>query len=180
VISGAGAFNHPAVRDWHRWLKEEWGPAPVPALVTPCSATKPYPKSPTSRKIRGVLRRLGLWDEGGAGLYGAPRGVEWAYLSDLLGLVPYARAHVYPACCYDVPPDLVIGNERLKSHLLSVLRPALQRLVATAPVTIVYLPRKHLGLFEEAIAGADGNLVYIKFDIFRGHRSIEKVLREHV
>ena len=144
ALVGPGAFNHPAVRRWHRWLLEEYEPRSSIALVTPCSNVKPYPLSPTSRKVAGLLRRLGLWD--GIG----PRRVEWLYLSDLLVLVPYWRAWDYPACCYELHPDEVLSDERLFHRVAALLAQAVERLARRVMYVVLFLPRRHLRIWEEA------------------------------
>jgi len=147
ALVGPRAFEHPSVRGWWRWLLEEYRPRSPVALVTPCSSVKPYTRSPTSRKIRGLLRRLGLWDYGSD----RPRGVEWLYLSDLLLLVPYERAGEYPACCYEVPPEVVLCSPALRSLVTSLLAEAVERLYERGlRRVIIYLPKKHLGLWNEA------------------------------
>ena len=142
-LVGLRAFDHPAVKAWHKWLLEEYRPRYSVALVTPCSNVKPYPLSPTSRKIRGVLRRLGLWD--GA----APRSIEWLYLSDLLILVPYERAWDYPACCYELHPDEVLHNGVHYNLVASLLSRLIESKLAGRQV-ILFLPAKHLQIWEDA------------------------------
>ncbi len=147
ALVGAKAFEHPAVREWWRWLLEEYRPRHSIALITPCSSVKPYTQSPTSRKIRGLLRRLGLWDGGSD----RPAGIEWLYFSDLLLLVPYERAGEYPACCYEVPPDVVLGRPLLLNLVSALLATVVEDLVDRGlEHVIVFLPRKHQRLWNEA------------------------------
>ncbi|WP_231656718.1 DUF5591 domain-containing protein [Pyrodictium delaneyi] len=146
-LVGEKAFNHPSVRGWWSWLKERYQPENNIALITPCSSVKPYTRSPTSRKIRGLLRRLGLWDT----IADKPRGIEWLYFSDLLILVPYERAEEYPACCYEVPPDIVLENTELSRVVTTLLAESMEALLGRGVnQVIVFLPRKHLRLWEEA------------------------------
>lgn len=173
-LVGERAYTHPAVQEWWRWLREEYRPPSPVALVTPCSNVKPYTRSPTSRKVRGLLRRLGLW--GG----GAPRGVTWLYFSDLLILVPYERAGDYPACCYEAPPDLVLGSQELRSMVTSLLAEAVERLVERGlREAVVFLPRKHLTLWREAREKAAKwpREYHTGYTIF-STRSLEKTLRK--
>jgi len=147
ALVGERAFEHPAVKKWWQWLREDYEPAASTALITPCSSVKPYTKSPTSRKIRGLLRRLGLWSSDGD----RPAGIEWLYFSDLLILVPYERVEEYPACCYEVPPDIVLGNSRLEGLVAGLLAEAMEAIVRRGVVdVVVFLPRKHLSLWEKA------------------------------
>ncbi len=143
-LVGEKAFSHPAVREWWKWLLSSHVPRSEIALVTPCSNVKPYTRSPTSRKTRGVLRRLGLWGDN------APKGIEWYYFSDLLILVPYDRAEEYPACCYEVPPSIVLSSPTLKERVTTLLSDAMTRLSKWISDVIVFLPRRHLSLWEEA------------------------------
>ncbi|ALL00744.1 hypothetical protein Pyrde_0694 [Pyrodictium delaneyi] len=146
-LVGPRAFEHPAVKEWWMWLLREYRPRASVALVTPCSSVKPYTRSPTSRKIRGLLRRLGLWSAG----ENRPRGIEWLYLSDLLLLVPYERAEEYPACCYELHPDEVLQRPLLRSMVSGMLAEAIERLMDRGlERAVVFLPRKHLRLWNEA------------------------------
>ena len=146
-LVGERAYTHPAVREWWRWLLGEYVPEGSVTLVTPCSSVKPYTRSPTSRKIRGLLRRLGLWSDASD----RPAGIEWLYFSDLLILVPYWRAEEYPACCYEVHPDTVLGNPALRERVATLLASAMERLVDQGlRHAVVYLPRKHLKLWTMA------------------------------
>ena len=145
TLVGVKAFEHPAVKNYWKWLLEEYRPRHSVALVTPCSNVKPYTKSPTSRKIRGMLRHLGLWSSN------EPRGIEWLYFSDLLILVPYQMVEDYPACCYEVPPDLVLGDKDLVKLVAGLLAKAMERLVDRGlERVIVFLSRKHLRLWDDA------------------------------
>ncbi len=147
ALVGPRAFEHPAVRAWWEWLRKEYRPQYPVALITPCSSVKPYTRSPTSRKIRGLLRRLGLWSDAG----NQPIGLEWLYFSDLLLLVPYERAEEYPACCYEVPPDTVLCSRPLRLLVTGLLAEAVERLYERGlRSVIVYLPKKHLRLWNEA------------------------------
>ena len=164
-LAGVWAFEHPSVKAWWRWLLEEYKPEGSVALVTPCSSVKPYTRSPTSRKIRGLLRRLGLWDPGADG----PAGIEWLYLSDLLLLVPYERAEEYPACCYEVHPDTVLENPVLLSRVAGLLATAMERLVDMGlEKAILFLPRKHFRLWSEArkLAAKWPRETLVKYTIF--------------
>lgn len=145
ALVGVKAFEHPAVKSYWEWLLEEYRPKHSIALIAPCSNVKPYTKSPTSRKIRGMLKRLGLWSGN------KPRDIEWLYFSDLLILVPYQAAEGYPACCYEVPPDLVLGDRDLVELVAKLLAKAMERLVERGlERAIVFLPRKHLHLWDAA------------------------------
>ncbi|WP_167827774.1 hypothetical protein [Pyrolobus fumarii] len=144
-LVGVRALDHPSVRAWHRWLLEVYEPRFRVALVTPCSNVKPYPLSPTSRKVAGLLRRLGLWN----GF--APQGVEWLYLSDLLVFVPYWRAWDYPACCYELHPEEVLGDRRAFERVVGLLAAVVEVLVGRGLERVVlFLPRRHLRIWEEA------------------------------
>ncbi len=165
-LKGVKAFNHPAVKAWWDWLLEDYKPPFTLALITPCSNVKPYTKSPTSRKIRGVLKRLGLWDTE----TDKPKGIEWLYFSDLLILVPYTRAEEYPACCYEVPPDLVLKNGELKDKVTTLLSAIMSVLVRKGMKrVVVYLPRKHLKLWNDALRHASlwPDEIRVKYSLFK-------------
>ena len=174
-LVGPQAFSHPAVTKWWTWLQEEYVPRSSAALVTPCSSVKPYTRSPVSRRIRGLLRRLGLWD------YKAdkPRGIEWLYFSDLLLLVPYERVEDYPACCYEVPPEVVLENPKLHGLVTDMLAKVVSSLVARGlREVIVFLPRKHMRLWEEARRRSARwpREVVVGYHIFEVRKRLEPVL----
>ncbi len=174
-LRGLGALNDPVVLEWHRFIVEVWRPRWRLALLTPCSNVKPYPRSPQSAKIRGVLARLGLWDPHGPGVKGAPRGIEWLYLSDLLGLVPYQKAHEYPACCYELPPDEVLGNPQSLEIARARLREALSKLLDYLDGLVVYLPSKHRRIIGPLL-GDGGRIVWVRYHLFYGHKRLEEAL----
>lgn len=171
-LQGLRAFDHPSVKNWWHWLLEEYRPRYPVALVTPCSNVKPYTRSPTSRKIRGILRRLGLWSDESD----EPRGLEWLYFSDLLVLVPYQRVEEYPACCYEVPPDLVLSTPWARQLVVDLLRRFMESGHGPRKL-LVFLPRKHLTIWDEAKRGASRWPVEMraKYTIFVGNGFSEYV-----
>lgn len=174
-LTGPQAFDHPAVREWWRWLLEDYKPPYSVALVTPCSNVKPYNRSPQSRKIRGLLRRMRLWDSKTE----RPRGLAWLYFSDLLLLVPYERAGEYPACCYDLPPDLIEKDTRLQERLVQGLAQAIQKLVDRGlSQAVLFLPQRYLTIWRRASVLADRWLLerIAKYSLF-GIGELEAVLR---
>lgn len=179
-LSGPGAWSAAPAREWRRWVREEYTVSGGVLLLTPCSNVKPYPRSPMSRKIRGVLRRLGYWDPHGPGFYGSPRGLEWVYLSDLLALVPYNRAGEYPACCYEYPPDLIIGDGDKLGELRGTLRGFLER--SRPDLLVLYLPSRYKHMIRPVLEelGDRPKTVEATYHIFHGHRNLEKVLREEM
>jgi len=172
-LIGLKAFEHPAVKAWHEWLVEEWWPEFRIVLLTPCSNVKPYTRSPTSRKVKGVLRRLGLWDE----LHNKPWGVDWLYLSDLLVLVPYTRAEEYPACCYELHPEELLKSPKHYNVVVDLLARVLERQLATA-VVIAFLPRNYLRILGDALTRAKRRPVVhtVRYNIF-STRELEETLR---
>ncbi len=172
-LVGLRAYSHPAVRAYWRWLLEEYKPSSSIALVTPCSNVKPYTRSPTSRKIKGMLRRLGLWDESS----NRPKGIEWLYFSDLLALVPYWRAEEYPACCYELPPTML--RDGYRNLLVSIVSRVVARLCERGLRTIVtFLPRMHRELWSAARSSSSlwPMEVQVKYTIF-SLRELESTLR---
>ncbi|GEM_PF-5329064 len=143
-LVGVKAYNSGVVREWWQWIRSSYKPRSGFFLVTPCSNVKPYTMSPTSRKIKKMLERLGLWNTE------APK-VEWVYFSDLLILVPYYRAEEYPACCYDVPPQLVASRRDIIEKIVSETRLVIEALVDRGlEQVVVFLPKIHLSIWEEA------------------------------
>lgn len=110
-----------------------------------------------------MLRRLGLWDAGG------PRDIVWLYFSDLLILVPYEKAEEYPACCYDVPPSMVLTNGLLRTKVVKLLAEVVSRLVWRGLAKlIVFLPKAHKRLWDEAKRYADmwPEEIVVRYTIF--------------
>ncbi len=178
-LRGLEALDHPIVKYWHTWILRDYTPRHSIVLLTPCSNVKPYPRSPQSSKIRGVLRRLGLWDPAGPGCGGAPRGLEWLYLSDLLMLVPYQAAHLYPACCYELSPREVLEDPTVRERVTGLLAGALDALAGKGVRLIVaQLPRDHRLLLEEALGKASRppRVEWVPYSLFHGHRILEEFL----
>ncbi|AEM38232.1 hypothetical protein Pyrfu_0360 [Pyrolobus fumarii 1A] len=173
-LTGIRALEHRAVREWHHWLADRWLPEWPVLLITPCSNVKPYTRSPTSRKIAAVLRRLGLWRGG------APFGVEWLYLSDLLVLVPYVRAGEYPACCYELHPEELLKDRERYELIVGLLSDLIARKLWPHTV-ILFLPRRHLELWSEAYSRArlKPRVVRVAYTIF-SVRGLEEAVRAAV
>ncbi len=169
-LTGVRAFEHPAVQEWHRWLLEEWEPVSTTILLTPCSNVKPYTRSPTSRKIVGALRRLGLWD-------GTKPRIDWVFLSDLLLLVPYERVEEYPACCYELHPEELLASRQHYELVVSLLSRLIESKLASRHL-ILFLPKRHLAIWEEAYSRArlKPRIVTVKYTIF-STRQLEEALR---
>ena len=143
-LVGPKAYSHPAVHRWWKWIVEEYRPPSQAALLTPCSNVKPYTRSPTSRKIRAMLRRLGLWDP----TADKPKSITWLYLSDLLGLVPYEHAEDYPACCYEVPPQVALRVDGALERIADVVCRAIEN--HGYRILVTFLPKAHRKIVEEA------------------------------
>ncbi len=176
-LVGEKAFSHRAVREWWTWLLNGYTPQADTVLVTPCSNVKPYTRSPVSRKVRAILRRNGFWSD----TSNRPVGLEWLYLSDLLILVPYWRAEEYPACCYEVPPDLVVSNQKLFSLVAGLLAKAVEGLVVRGlRRVIVFLPRKHLLIWTAARRQARRwpEEVQVRYHILRVRERLEPIVAE--
>ena len=174
-LGGLRAFEHPAVREWHRWLLEEWEPGSRYMLVTPCSNVKPYTRSPAARKVVGVLRRLGLWSGDG------PDRVEWVFLSDLLLFVPYRRVEEYPACCYELHPADLLSSRRHYEMVVDLLARIVERVAPLLDAVVVFLPRMHLGIWRDARERARSwpREVVVKYTIF-SMRELEEALRRTI
>ena len=178
-LVGLKAFESTAVRNYWRWLLEDYTPRSRVALVTPCSNVKPYPLSPPSRRVRGILKRLGLWEPAGREpAKGRPKGVEWLYFSDLLVFVPYEKAWEHPACCYDVSPDLVIENG-YADLIASLASRAIERLAENGVERIIVrLPKKHKRIFSKAYREAEMRpaIVEVPYNLFYYRRLEEAII----
>ena len=161
-LVGPRAYSHPAVRAWWDWLASGFKPSNPVALVIPCSNVKPYTRSPTSRKVRGLLRRMGLWNDD----RDSPGCLDWLYFSDLLGLVPYEKAEEYPACCYELPPTEALRVDGVESLLA---RPVCS-VIARYRLIILFLPKLHLSLWERITHHCEGGLpavVRVPYTVFK-------------
>ena len=177
-LKDINAWNHPASLAWRKWISDMLIIEHPLVLLTPCSNNKPYPKSPMSRKIRGVLKRLNLWNPSGNGLAGSPYNLAWLYVSDLLGLVPYERSHEYPACCYEFPPSILSKNNVLLEEIRNILQGFFSR-NKKIEIVISFLPRLYRYIVEPVLSDFDWlNIKWVKYDIFYGHRNLASVMRE--
>ena len=153
------AFFSSRVEAFMEFITRYWRPEGDILLLSPCSNVKPYPLSPINRKVEAAVKRAGAWGR-----------VEWVFISDLLGPVPYEYAWIPPACCYEARPgDVPDYWARLVEGAVRAwwarVRPYFRFVVA-------FLPRKYYGLASPLLNDA----VLIKYDIFRGQKEVEKVL----
>ena len=153
------AFHSGRVRAFMEFIEYVWRPEGDVLLLSPCSNVKPYPLSPLNRKVGAALRRLGAWGR-----------VEWVFLSDLLGPVPYKYTWVPPACCYEAPPGSVPG------WWLGLVRGVVsgwwERVRGFFEGVVAFLPRKYYGLAAPVLDDA----VIVRYDIFRGQKGVEEAL----
>lgn len=178
-LVGPKAFEQPVVREWWDWLREEYTPEHPVALVTPCSSVKPYTDSPTSRTVRSALQRLGLWSYA----RGRPLSLVWLYFSGLLILVPYERAVEYPACCYELGLRVFEVNDRLRQRYVEAAAQIMERLVERGlRKVLVYLPRRHLQLWEMARSWAERwpEEARLKFSIYTRVADLASFISEHL
>lgn len=83
--------DDPMIRQWHHSIGSGWLPMPHQskiAVLLPCSATKPYRRSPSHRKFRDAI---------------ASRAVSEIMVTAPLGLVPRELEVLWPASSYDIP-----------------------------------------------------------------------------
>jgi archaeosine synthase len=83
--------DDPMIRYWHHSIGSRWVPMPHQsgiAVLLPCSATKPYRRSPSHRKFRDAI---------------ASRAVSEIMVTAPLGLVPRELEVLWPASSYDIP-----------------------------------------------------------------------------
>ncbi len=158
-LIGASAFENSMVAWFWDYMVYRYKPLYDIVLITPCSNVKPYPLSPMNRKIIGILRRHKLWDEERR----RPL-IEWLFLSDLLGFVPYTHTWIPPACCYDVPPDIVENNTKLYKIVKNVIDKTWLRIHTYYDKAIIYLPKR----YHKLLPKDHGNptKIIVKYDLF--------------
>ncbi len=165
-------MNNLVHRHWE-YMVYSWKPSNSLLLLTPCSNNKPYIKSPMNTKIRRILQRLELWDKGSD----QPSGIDWVFISDLLGPVPYNYTWVEPACCYEAPPNILDDKPCLENKVIEVIKQWWNRVHGYYKNVLYYLPVKYHRL-TSTIKKHHGNpqIHIITYHIFYGQRYIEKVL----
>ncbi len=97
-------------------------------------------------------------------------------------IVPYDRAEDYPACCYDVPPQLVISRRDIVEKVVSKTRLVVEALVDRGvEQVVVFLPRLHLSIWEEARRRASKwpSQISVKYTLF-SIKDLEATIRELV
>ncbi len=162
------AFNHNLVGNFWDYMIYRYKPRYNLVLITPCSNVKPYPLSPMNLKIRAILKRHRLWDPNN----NRPL-LDWLFLSDLLGFVPYTHTWIPPACCYDVPPDVVEKNDTLYRKVKSIVRETWRRIHVYYEKALVYLPRRYYKLMPEDYGNP--SMIHIKYNLF-STRELEKIV----
>ena len=170
-LIGERAFENSLVQGFWDYMIHRYRPQYDIALITPCSNVKPYPLSPMNLKIKGILRRLGLWD-----YKGKKPLIEWLFLSDLLGFVPYTYSWIPPACCYDVPPDIVETKKTLYRKIKHILEEAWVRISPFYNKIIIYLPQKYYKFLPRRLDAS--KTVFVKYHIFRTKILEESLVRE--
>ncbi len=153
------AFHSDRVRAFMEFVTLYWRPKGDILLLSPCSNVKPYPLSPLNRKVEAALKRSGSWDR-----------VEWVFISDLLGPVPYEYTWVPPACCYEARPHAVPGwwLELVKG----VVAGWWGRVRGYFNAIIAFLPKKYYSIAAPVLRDA----VIVRYDIFRGQKGVEEAL----
>lgn len=154
------AYLSPRVESFMEWVSRFWRPEGDILLLSPCSNVKPYPLSPLNRKVAKAVERAG----------GVGR-VEWVFISDLLGPVPYNLTWVPPACCYEAPPHTMPTwwLRRVKE----AVRSWWSRVAPHFTHVIAHLPMKYYPLAEPALQKA----TIIRYDIFHGQKAVEEALK---
>lgn len=159
------AFLSSRAEAFMEFVTRYWRPEGSTILLSPCSNVKPYPLSPINRKVGAAIKRAGAWGM-----------VEWVFISDLLGPVPYKYTWVPPACCYDARPDEV------PHHWMSVVRDAVKawwrRVKGYFTSVLVFLPKRYLPLVEEILNDHEAAPTIIRYDIFHSQKSVEALLRD--
>lgn len=153
------AFSSDRVRAFMELIARFWRPEGDVLLLSPCSNVKPYPLSPLNRKVEAVLKRTSSWDR-----------VEWVFISDLLGPVPYKYTWVPPACCYEARPDAV--PKWWLEFVEEVITGWWGRVRGYFSAVIAFLPKK----YHRIVAPLLKDAVIVRYDIFRGQKGVEKVL----
>ena len=126
--------DDPMIKRWHHSIGSGWTPMPHQseiAVLLPCSATKPYRRSPSHRKFRDAI---------------ASRAVSEIMVTAPLGLVPRELEILWPASSYDIP---VTGEWDMDE--LHIIRKMVSDVVSRAGFDIVI---NHSGV-ELTIDGCD-------------------------
>ncbi len=155
------------------YMAWNWKPSSNVLLLSPCSNVKPYPKSPMNSKIKSVLQSLDLWDK-----YLDKPLIDWVFISDLLGPVPYNYTWIPPACCYEAPPNILDEYSDLKNIVEHVISTWWNRVKGYYKHVLVYLPKKYHQITKTIIQHHGNPTIYmLTYHIFYGQRTIEKTLR---
>ncbi len=171
-LTGTRAFYNSMVENFWNYMIYYYKPNYNVALITPCSNVKPYPLSPMNRKIIGILKRSKLWDEDRK----KPL-IEWLFLSDLLGFVPFTHTWIPPACCYDVPPDIVEENSELYMKIKNVIDKTWLRIHTYFDKAIIYLPKRYHKLLPKDYGNP--SKIIVKYNIF-DTKILQKVLTQQI
>ncbi len=171
-LLGIFAFHNSLVKQHWNFMMYTWKPEYSILLVSPCSNVKPYPRSPMNQKIRKVLMKHYLWD-----ISRNKPLIDWVFISDLLGPVPYVMSFIPPACCYEFPPSLLESIHKAKEQLSSVISTWWNRVKGYYALKIIYLPQKYYGFSSKILSKPYNDNVYkVKYGIFYGQRYIDEIL----
>lgn len=175
LLSGEIAYVNGLVEAYWDEMRFRWRPRNEYLLLTPCSNVKPYPASPSNTKIRMMLKRLGLWH------HDIPAGIDWVFISDLLGPVPYERTWIEPACCYDVPPQILERNPGFAKKIRDVVRTWWIRVKEYYRIVYLYLPKKYMEHVAFILDSNDNpKIIHVKYHIFHGSRRLEETIKKTI
>jgi len=156
------ALRNSRVEAFIEHITRYWRPEGDILLLSPCSNVKPYPLSPINRKIEASIKRAGAWER-----------VEWVFISDLLGPVPYEYTWVPPACCYDARPSDV--PRHWVRHVIESVEEWWGHVKGFFTSVIAFLPSKYI-IFVKKILADSVPVTTLKYDVFYGQRRIELFL----
>ena len=111
-VAGGEILHAPCVRDWHVFMDTCWTPPTQQAramVLLPCSATKPYTRSPSHATFRRRLHHTAVHE---------------MIVTSPLGLVPRELEMLWPAAHYEVPVSGRWSNderEMLVKRLVRIL-----------------------------------------------------------
>jgi|GEM_PF-6018000 len=152
------ALHSSRVEAFTEFVSSYWRPEGDILLLSPCSNVKPYPLSPLNRKIESGIRKIGAWKR-----------IEWVFISDLLGPVPYEYTWVHPACCYDANPSTI------PFWWLNSLREILvrwwRRVKGYFSHVITHLPASYTKIVDFIYAD-NVPVTSLSYDIFYGQRHV--------
>lgn len=160
IFSSLGSFFAKDVKEYHNFIINDWEPPQSPiSLFLPCSNNKPISSSFMQKKIRSIVRNMGLDED-----------VSIFIVSEPLGIIPQSFELFYPAAHYDFPPEKVQHGKNYEKYR-DIVKEGIKKITAKSERYIYSLPKTHKEVFEDSLSSlpskkGKSNFIYSPYHLY--------------